>query len=112
MAATDYEKLEVDDLAKRVEDRDLKAEGTGKDGAIVKADLIKALEDADAAEAAAAENAGDATKFTVERLIEDSYDLTGYPRHYAAGALYGRKSDMTASAAKGAIERWLKGDVE
>lgn len=122
---TDYEKLEVKDLAKLVADRDLEVEGTGKDGADTKPDFIKALEANDAetaaeekatADAAAAEKARDAgePQFSVQRLIEDAYELTGYPRHYAAGALFRHNADdeMTAAAAKSTISRWLKGEVE
>lgn len=53
-------------------------------------------------------------KYTVARLIADSYDLTGYPSHYAAGALHGHDAtdELTAAGAKAAIKKWLKGEVK
>jgi pyruvate/2-oxoglutarate dehydrogenase complex dihydrolipoamide acyltransferase (E2) component len=44
---TDYSKLQVEDLEQLAEERGLEVEGTGKDGNVVKADLVKALQHSD-----------------------------------------------------------------
>lgn len=46
---TGYNALKVADLETEAEKRGLEVEGTGKDGKVVKADLVAALEAADAA---------------------------------------------------------------
>lgn len=43
-ASSRYDSMKVEDLEQLVSDRELQVEGTGKDGNIVKADLIRALE--------------------------------------------------------------------
>jgi hypothetical protein len=43
----DYDSRHVDDLAGEVAARGLDVKGTGKDGNVLKADLVKALEDND-----------------------------------------------------------------
>lgn len=115
-----YEKLKVEELEELVKERELSVTGTGENGKVLKDDLIKALQDADDADEAAkaaltGEDAeGSNIKYSVERLVADSYDLLGYPRHYAAGALHGKEPDdeLTVSVAKSAIKQWLEGEVE
>jgi hypothetical protein len=50
-SAPDYSELDVPALEEAVAERDLEVEGTGKDGNVVKADLIAALEADDQAKA-------------------------------------------------------------
>jgi hypothetical protein len=111
--APDYDKLDVEELEKLLNERELSVEaGSGKDGTVVKADLVKALQEADEDEDKPEESDGGPVKYSIEQIVQDSYDITGYPSHYAAGALHGRKSPLTADGAKKAIKEWLKGEVE
>lgn len=45
--AQDYGAMNVEDLQALVDERELEVTGTGKDGNVVKADLVKALQDSD-----------------------------------------------------------------
>lgn len=53
-----------------------------------------------------------ATKYSVDRLLQDSDLLVGYPRHVVAGALYDAKGDMTVDQAKSAVEKFLNSEVK
>jgi hypothetical protein len=51
--------------------------------------------------------------FTVDRLVEDAVDLTGYQPHEVAGAVASTgKSEMTAEEARNATHAWLASPVE
>lgn len=56
--------------------------------------------------------ADSAGKYSVERLIQDSDPLVGYPSHVVAGALYDAKGDMTVDQAKSAVEKFLNSEVK
>ena len=70
--------------------------------------------EAKSASKASSKNSGDsgATKYSIERLLQDAQPLTGYPRHILAGALYGKTGDLTAEQAKSAAEKFLSTEVK
>lgn len=54
----------------------------------------------------------EAEEFPVERLVQESQDFLGVPRHVAAGALSGvNKQNLTVEEADAAVKTFLKAEV-
>lgn len=64
------------------------------------------------ASASKAPKSDDTQKYSVERLLTDAYELTGYPRHIVAGALSGASGDLSASQAVSKVEKFLGAEVK
>lgn len=64
------------------------------------------------ASAAKASKNDDSQKYSVERLLTDAYELTGYPRHILAGALDGVSGDLSVSQAVSKVEKFLNSEVK
>lgn len=56
--------------------------------------------------------AATATKYSVERLLEDAELLVGHPRHVVAGALYGASGDLSVDQAQSKVEKFLNSEVK
>ncbi len=54
----------------------------------------------------------DEPKFSVERVIDEAYLITGYPSHVLAGALADKTGNLTASQATAAAEKFLNREVQ
>jgi len=51
-------------------------------------------------------------KYPVERLLEDSYALTGYPSYIVAGALNGKSGEFSVDQVKSAVDKFLSAEVK
>lgn len=56
----------------------------------------------------------EAPRFSVERLLAEPVEITGYPVHEVAGALHGRDpaEELTQDEAKSAVADWLNTPVK
>lgn len=53
-----------------------------------------------------------ATKYSIERLLADAYDLTGYSRHIVAGALSDSTGDLSVEQVQSKVEKFLNAEVK
>ena len=59
-----------------------------------------------------ASKSDDVQKYSVERLLADAQELTGFPRHIVAGALSGSTGDLSVSQAQSKVEKFLNSEVK
>lgn len=69
-------------------------------------------EKAPAKEAPAPKGSSDVAKHSKERLLEDAYQLTGYPSYVLAGALADSSGELTVDQAVAAAEKFLNSEVK
>lgn len=65
-----------------------------------------------ASKAATANKADTATKYSIERLLADAHDLTGYSRHIVAGALSDSTGDLSVEQVQSKVEKFLNSEVK
>jgi len=65
-----------------------------------------------ASKAATTKAADTATKYSIERLLADAQDLTGYSRHIVAGALFDSTGDLSVEQVQSKVEKFLNREVK